>query len=144
MTAGRGLALDANILIRAVLGRRVRALLEAYEDSVAFYAPDVCFDDARENVPKILSSRGGDPKTGIVLLDQLDLLVQPVDEALYRNFEQLARERMIARDVEDWPIVAEAIMLNVPIWTEDRDFFGSGVATWTTDRVELYLKGQHG
>ena len=22
---------------------------------------------------------------------------------------------------------------------EDRDFFGAGVPTWTTDRVELYL-----
>jgi hypothetical protein len=27
----------------------------------------------------------------------------------------------------------------LPIWTEDTDFFGCGVATWTTDRVELYL-----
>ncbi len=24
-------------------------------------------------------------------------------------------------------------------WTEDQDLFGSGVATWTTDRVELFL-----
>ncbi|MCC6344949.1 MAG: hypothetical protein IT166_22300 [Bryobacterales bacterium] len=31
-------------------------------------------------------------------------------------------------------------MLNVPIRAEDRDFFGSGIATWTTDRVELYLQ----
>ena len=23
---------------------------------------------------------------------------------------------------------------------EDTDFFGSGVATWTTDRVELFLQ----
>jgi hypothetical protein len=35
--------------------------------------------------------------------------------------------------------VAAAILLGVPIWTEDQDFFGSSVATWTTDRVELYL-----
>ncbi|WP_455227346.1 PIN domain-containing protein [Lautropia mirabilis] len=29
-----------------------------------------------------------------------------------------------------------------PIWTEDQDFFGTGVPTWTTDRVELYLKNK--
>ncbi len=29
--------------------------------------------------------------------------------------------------------------LQCPIWTEDADFFGTGVATWTTDRVELLL-----
>jgi predicted nucleic acid-binding protein len=67
-------------------------------------------------------------------------LVKQVDVALYRDFEQLARERIAARDVEDWPVVATALMLNVPIWTEDQDFFGSGIATWTTDRVELYLR----
>ncbi|MEP7369704.1 MAG: PIN domain-containing protein [Dermatophilaceae bacterium] len=27
-----------------------------------------------------------------------------------------------------------------PIWTEDQDFFGTGFPTWTTDRVELYLR----
>jgi len=29
--------------------------------------------------------------------------------------------------------------LGCPVWTEDADFFGAGVATWTTDRVALYL-----
>jgi hypothetical protein len=37
MTTRRGLVLDANILMRAVLGRRVRELLERYEDSATFY-----------------------------------------------------------------------------------------------------------
>ena len=144
MIPEKGLALDANILIRAALGKRVHALLRAYEDSVAFYTPDVCFEDAREYIPQVLSSRGDDPETGAAVLDQIRLLVQPVDEALYRDFEQLARERMVARDVEDWPIVAVALLLKIPVWTEDRDFFGSGIATWTTDRVELYLQGRHG
>jgi predicted nucleic acid-binding protein len=144
MTPGRGLALDANILIRAALGKRVHHLLKAYEDLVAFYTPDVCFADARKYIPQLLSSRGVDPETGIAVLDRIRLLVQPVDEALYRDFEQLALERMASRDVEDWPVVAVALLLNVPVWTEDRDFFGSGIATWTTDRVELYLQGRHG
>lgn len=143
MTSGRGIVLDANILIRAALGRRVRALLEAYEDSVAFYTPDVCFDDAREYIPQLFSHRGDNPEIGMAVLDQIGLLVQSVDEALYCDFGQLARERMVARDVEDWPIVALALMLKVPVWTEDRDFFGSGIATWTSDRVELYLQGRH-
>jgi len=39
--------LDANILMRAVLGRRVCMLLETYEDATSFYRPDVCFADAR-------------------------------------------------------------------------------------------------
>ncbi len=51
MSTRKGLVLDANILIRAVLGRRVRPLLETYEDSTDFYAPDVCIEDARKYIP---------------------------------------------------------------------------------------------
>ncbi len=36
MNPRRGLVLDANILMRAVLGRRVGELLERYEDSATF------------------------------------------------------------------------------------------------------------
>jgi predicted nucleic acid-binding protein len=91
----------------------------------------------------VLASRGGDPQAGLAVLQQIGLLVQAVDQALYLDFEQLARERMAGRDVDDWPVVATALMLKVPVWTEDHDFFGSGLATWTTDRVELYLRGSH-
>jgi hypothetical protein len=51
MTRRKGLVLDANILLRAVLGQRVRELLEAFEDTATFYSPDVCFDDARKYIP---------------------------------------------------------------------------------------------
>ena len=58
MNVRRGLVLDANILMRAVLGRRVRELLERYEDSAAFYSPDVCFEDARYYLSQVLEKRG--------------------------------------------------------------------------------------
>lgn len=41
----------------------------------------------------------------------------------------------------DWPVVAAALALNCPIWTEDQDFFGVGVPTWTSARVDVYLRG---
>jgi len=72
-------------------------------------------------------------------LDLLMGLVQPVGPETYTAFEAIARERIEKRDEDDWPILATAIALGCPIWTEDTDFFGCGVATWTTDRVELYL-----
>ncbi len=37
-------------------------------------------------------------------------------------------------------VMACALMLGCPIWTEDADFVGTGVATWTSDRVAHYLK----
>jgi predicted nucleic acid-binding protein len=140
MNPRRGLVLDANILMRAVLGRRVRELLERYEDSTTFYSPDVCFDDARRYLSQILEKRGLNVESGIVVLDQISQLVEPVDQSLYGDHERPARERIEIRDPNDWPVVAVALMLDLPIWTQDRDLFGSGLATWTTDRVEIYLK----
>jgi predicted nucleic acid-binding protein len=40
------IVLDANILIRAILGRRVQQLIDTYTGQVRFVAPDVAFDDA--------------------------------------------------------------------------------------------------
>ena len=41
------LVLDANVLMRAVLGKGTRALLAKYGDRSEFVAPDVAFDEAR-------------------------------------------------------------------------------------------------
>ena len=105
-----------------------------------FCAPDLGFEQTRVHLPAILEARGVDPHYGLAVLNDIGRLVQPIDRELYGEHEQIARERMSARDIEDWPVVAVAILLGLPIWTEDQDFFGSGVATWTTDRVELYLQ----
>jgi predicted nucleic acid-binding protein len=140
MKPRRGLVLDANILMRAVLGRRVRELLERYEDSATFYSPDVCLDDARDYLSQVLEKRGLNVESGLAILEQISQLVVLVDRSLYSDYERLARERIEIRDPDDWPVVAVALMLDLPIWTEDQDLFGSGVATWTTDRVEVYLK----
>jgi predicted nucleic acid-binding protein len=75
----------------------------------------------------------------MVILDALAGSVQMVESETYARFERLARQRLARRDEDDWPILAAALALGCSIWTEDSDFFGCGVATWTTDRVELYL-----
>jgi len=53
------IVVDANILIRAVLGRRVRQLLEDYSRrGVRFHAPDVAYADAEKYLPPLLQKRG--------------------------------------------------------------------------------------
>jgi predicted nucleic acid-binding protein len=133
------LVLDANILIRAVLGLRVRTLLSRYA-AVEFFAPDTAFEEARKHLPEILMKRGIPAQAALSLLDSLAEVVHPVERDTYTSFENAARRRLAARDLDDWPVLATALALRCPIWTEDRDFFGAGVATWTTDRVELFLK----
>lgn len=138
MTA-RGLVLDANILIRLVLGRRVRELVVSHVDTVAFFAPRECFDDARRYLPGLLSRRGVDPAPALEVLDRFEGVIQVLDEPAYEGARGEALARIASRDEHDWPILAAALTLGCPIWTEDQDFFGTGVPTWTTDRVLLYL-----
>ncbi|MBM3783767.1 MAG: nucleotide-binding protein [Acidobacteria bacterium] len=133
------LVLDANILIRAVLGSRVLGLLRQYAGPVEFLAPDVAFQEAREHLPGVLETRKIPVAPAMATLDLLIGLVQTVEAETYATFESVARERIDRRDKDDWPVLAAALALGCPIWTEDTDFFGCGVATWTTDRVELYL-----
>ena len=53
------IVLDANILIRAVLGKRVRQLLETYAvHGIRFYAPEVAYTDAEKYLPALLAKRG--------------------------------------------------------------------------------------
>lgn len=137
--SGKAIVLDANILIRAVLGRRVRELLFDNVTTVKFFAPDVAYADARKYLPALLKKRGVDSSAAMLVLDRLEGVVQSIDAKLYESMRQQALQRIAVRDVDDWPVLACAMTLGCPIWTEDADFFGTGVATWTSDRIALYL-----
>lgn len=133
------LVLDANILIRASLGVRVRAFLESSHQVVQFFSPDVCIEDARHYLPALFEKQGTRDRAAIETLERVLEIVIPGPELLYSRHEETAKRRVESRDPDDWPVVASAIALDRPIWTEDRDFFGIGIATWTSDRVHLFL-----
>jgi len=134
------LVLDANILIRAVLGNKVRQMLLRFNESVEFLTPDVCIDDALKYLPIIFEKRGLPSDSAIELLSNLRCLLRIVDAQVYQALTMDAKKRIGDRDLYDWPIVATALTFNSPVWTEDRDFFGSGLAVWTTDRIHLFFE----
>lgn len=113
------LVLDANILIRGCFGRRVRALLADHADQA--------------------DRRGLDAAISMEALHSLLSIVQVVDDELLEHARDEALARI--RDPEDWPTLALSLQLECAVWTEDRDFFGTGVATWTCATVERYLRG---
>lgn len=139
MPANKIIVLDANILIRAVLGKKVRGILEQYASTTQFVTPDICYQDARKYLPPLFEKRNLPVQNALDVLEKLNCLVESIDANLYCLYEEEAKQRIAIRDIDDWPIVALSLMLDCPIWTEDADFFGAGVATWTSDRVHLYL-----
>lgn len=137
---GKALVVDANILIRAVLGNKARALIELYGENASFFVPEPANLEAEEHLAALMVKRGGDPAKALALLRAMRGLVDLVGADVYGGFEKEARERLGARDPEDWPVLAAALAIGCPIWTEDTDFFGCGVATWSSSRVEMFLK----
>ena len=140
MAPRKTLVLDANILVRAVLSPKVRSLLELQSSQIQFFAPDVCFDDAEKYLPRIFEKRGLPADPALEVLAGLSRIVQTVEADIYGDYREEAIQRIAIRDPDDWPIVATALALNCPIWTEDADFFGAGIATWTTDRIHLFVR----
>ena len=59
--------------------------------------------------------------------DSLAEIVEAVPLEAYSAFETAARQRLKRRDEKDWPILAAALALDCPIWTEGTDCFGSSL-----------------
>lgn len=133
------LVIDANILIRAVLGQRVRRLIGEACDQVAFYVAEANYDEAEHYLAQLAPARGIADDIWRDALSTVMAAIQLVGQEELALVESEARARIARRDERDWPAVAAAMLLNCPVWTEDSDFFGAGVPTWTTATVELYL-----
>ena len=74
------------------------------------------------------------------VLAALESVVRPLEFGVYAGLQAQALQRIAIRDADDWPVLACAMTMGCPVWTEDADFFGTGIATWTSDRVALYLE----
>jgi hypothetical protein len=84
------IVLDANILIRAVLGRRVRQLVEIYAaQGFRFVAPDVAFNDAQKYLPLLLTKRG---KPDVDVLASLEYLRQLLSPSILNSTANLKRK----------------------------------------------------
>jgi predicted nucleic acid-binding protein len=137
------IVIDANILVRAILGRRVRDLIEiSSHKGIRFSAPDLVFHEAERHLPPLIEKfarRDIDLSVALQYLRQLIEIIQP---DIYSMFEGEARKRLRGRDEEDWPVLASALALGCAIWTEDSDFFGTGVALWNTAHIEIFLESE--
>src|SRR5262245_46237691 len=101
------LVLDANILIRFVLGRQVRSIIEAYAaKGQLFCTPDVAFADAQTYLPRILQRRSRTELDVERALGYAKTFIEAIDQDLYSPKEEEARLRLRGRDEDDWPILA--------------------------------------
>ncbi len=138
--SSRILILDANILIRAVLGNKVREIILKFGNIAEFFTPDICMEDAEKYLPIIFKKRTLPVEPALEVLNSLKHIIQIVDKSIYSERADEAQRRIKNRDIHDWPVVATALLFNGYIWSEDQDFFGTGLPIWTTDRIHLFFE----
>ena len=65
-------------------------------------------------------------QSALTVLDALEAIVRPLELGVYAGLKVQALQRISMRDADDWPVLACAMTIACPVWTEDADFFGTG------------------
>ena len=141
------LVVDTSVLVGELLRASGRARLG--EDGLELFLPEQMWGEARVELPRRIAAfirrRGLDRSIGDELTAACTAAIEAniflLDQAIYAALENEARARSL-RDPTDWPVVASALALTAGIWTNDNDFLGTGVPTWTTDTLQRWLERQ--
>ncbi|MBX6762055.1 MAG: hypothetical protein K6T51_04870 [Rubrobacteraceae bacterium] len=141
------LVIDASTLVAELLRERGLELLA--NSNLDLYVPTRMWEETRHEVSRRLEvrvSRGLPAPVAARFWDAAlrvkEHSVTEVPEEVYEGSKGEALSRL-PRDEKDWQVVALALSLEAAILTEDRDFFGCGVATWTADTMITWLQ-RHG
>lgn len=127
------LVLDANILIRLVVGRR--APIDAAEAVKRGVHLSTTLAQIEESAKVLVREFAFTHEEAI---DELLGVTRPMtllDSDRYGGQEQMARCRLHRKAQPDWPVLAAAIATRAGIWTDDRDFFGVGVPVWSSETI---------
>jgi predicted nucleic acid-binding protein len=122
-------AADANVILSAVIGK---AALKVFTESpVEVVTTHLNLNEVQEYMPSLASKYRLEKK---ILETQLKLLPLKVfQRKFYQDFLKQAEERIGKIDPDDIDLLALGLKLNIPIWTNDSDFQGLKIKTYTTE-----------
>lgn len=139
------LVVDASTLVGKLLRDRGRKLLA--NPRLNLYVPARMWDETLHEVSRRLGirvSRGvlSEATAARFQEDAVRVKEQCVTEVPEQFYDGLEEESLarLPRDAQDWQVVALALALGADILTEDKDFFGCGVATWTMETLIAQLE----
>lgn len=139
------LVVDASVLVGELLRARGRDRLG--DDRLELYLPEQTWGEVQHQLPRRVEAFAGRHSISGSDADELVRLcllaveanIVVIDGAVLSPIEDEARSRVL-RDPHDWPLVAGALVLAAGVWTLDNDLLGAGVATWTTESLQVWLE----
>ena len=142
------LVVDTSVLVADLL--RVRGRERLSDHRLDLCLPEHTLGEVHVELPRRIGAVAA--SAGLEAVERDDLLVLCLDAVnnnlavvaaeVYSPFEEEAMARS-QRDPADWPVVACALALSAAVWTNDNDFLGTGVPTWTTSTLQTWLDRQH-
>lgn len=141
------LVVDTSVLVGELLRATGRERLG--DARLELFMPERMWDETTVEIPRRVPAfarrRALKPTVGDLLttrcIEAVESNVVVLEEAVYSAIEEEARARSL-RDPDDWPVVATALALSAGIWTNDNDYFGTGIPTWTTETLQAWLSRQ--
>ena len=123
------LAADANVLLSALIGGQAKRVLRhpAIEEILT---TEVTLSEVQEYAGQLAQKRR--LAVDVVLLAAATLPVTTVPRPAYLRSLPAARKRIGSRDQDDVELLALAIQLKIPVWSNDNDFENTGVVWHTT------------
>ncbi|MGH9160531.1 MAG: PIN domain-containing protein [Vicinamibacteraceae bacterium] len=123
------LVADANVLLSAVIGGRA-ALALRHEQVEQVFTPRAAYDEVLEYLPPLAKKKRLQLDT--LLLSLAALPVTVVERSDYASRLPESERRISERDPDDVDVLALALHLKIPVWSNDNDFEDAGVEWHTT------------
>jgi predicted nucleic acid-binding protein len=135
------LIVDANILLGAVLGKSLPLLADIASRDSVLLVPARMIVEARS----VVADKARTPLPGAFeRLLAAETLITILDANHYEHEESNARDRLTGDGQKDWPLLAAALALDAPIWSNDKHLWGTGVAVWLTRNIRFWNEGEAG
>jgi predicted nucleic acid-binding protein len=96
-------------------------------------AADAVAIEIARHIPRLAKQRRLDPALLLAALQVMPLEWKPAAD--YNDRRDQAEQRIAARDPDDWPTVALALTLSLPVWSQDKDLTTAGVEVFTTGEL---------
>jgi predicted nucleic acid-binding protein len=106
-------------------------------------AADAVADEIARHIPRLASKRGLDPALLFAALQVMPIEWKAAHE--YDAHREEAERRIAGRDPDDWPTVALALTLDLPVWTQDKDHTDARIEVFTAgDLLDALRDAGHG
>jgi len=122
---------------QTVLGGRAKAILQ-HPDIEEVVTAEPTFVEVQEYATQLARKKRLSPD--VVLLSVATLPVIVVERSDYSKELAEAERRIAHRDPDDVDLLALALHLNIPVWSNDNDFEDAGVELYTTGQLIEKLK----